>query len=1056
MRKFLSLFVILCFSTATVFAQTRKVTGRVIDDRGTPVPYATVMEAGKNNGTQTDENGNYTITVGLNSRLTISAAGFSSQTVAVKDVVNVSLAPGNSELQEVIVTAQGIRRRPKELGYSIGKVTNQELTVGKSPRLAEALSGKVSGLTVFNIDNSVDPQVKVVLRGYRSLTGSNDALIVIDGITNVPQSALASLNPNDVENVVVLKGGQAATLYGSAGVNGALIITTKKGTKGKLKVSYSNATNFERLSFLPQFQDKYGNGSHYATSFGRPGYKTNYLERMKDNFRTFENQQYGDPYDGSIRVLGRVTEDGSKLEVPYTPIKGERRRAWNTGFTLSNQVGFSGGDQEGTYYMSFGNSITEGIVPGDKNQRNGVRLAATKMLNKLTVGFNAAYAQTTFNRTTSNFYFDMLNVAAHVPISQLKDWRTNKFASPNGFYDDYYNNPYFNNDNNRQNYQDANLSGSLELNYKLFPWLTINEHLGVVNNSRTRKNHTSKFIYSDYAKNVAYVPAPFPNDYDGIDRAATDILGSVFDAITNENVVNNEFQLRFEKDFANFSNKLILGHSIYQQKIKQVSVSSGSIVQDSIFNVGNRQGELGGGEFNSRSRKYGYYADLTTGWRDVLFFHVSGRYDATSLFFKPDRPTSLYKFGYYGADISFILTDAVPGIKSNILNYAKLRAGYNKNANDNIKPYELDLNYTSGTGFPFGNTVGYSVGNVLPDADLKPEFVKSFEIGGEFQLFNNIVNLDVAAFTQKSTGSILTVKVPNSTGFPFLRLNVGETKNWGYEVDLRVQILRKTNINWEMSANYGFNDNRAEKLYQGVNEFALGGFPWAQAYVIQGQSYPTLKATAYQRDSATGRVIVGSIDGYPLQTPDLKNFGRTTPKHVAGLGTRLRVKDFTLAANAEYRGGNVIFHQLGRDMTFTGSGKWTENRTPHIFPNSAYNDGTGKIVPNDKVFVQEAEYSLWVDKYRFISENFVTPGWFIKLRDINLSYNLPSRLINKTKLFSGATIGIYGRNLVTIVDKLNMYTDPEFSFTTDNGQGINDSRNTPPVKQYGFNINLTF
>jgi TonB-linked SusC/RagA family outer membrane protein len=1056
MKKILTLFIMLMLSGVLAFAQSRVVTGRVIDDRGTPVQYATITEVGKNNAVTADANGNYTITVGQNSRLVISSAGFREQTLPAQSVVNVTLIQGDSQLQEVVVTAQGIRRRPKELGYSVGKVTNQELTVGKSPRLAEALSGKVSGLTVFNIDNSVDPRVKVVLRGYRSLTGSNDALIVIDGITNVPQSALAALNPNDVESVTVLKGGQAATLYGSAGVNGALIITTKKGTKGKLKVSYSNATNFERLSFLPDFQEKYGSGSHYATSFGRPGYKSDYLERMKDNFRTFENQQYGDAYDGSIRVAGRVTEDGSKFELPYSAIKGERRRAWNTGFTTSNQVGFNGGDQDGTYYMSFGNTITEGIVPGDKSERNGVRLAATKTLNKLTVGFNVAYAQSKFDRTTSDFYFDVLNVAAHIPLSQLKDWRNNKFANPNGFYDDYYNNPYFNNDNNRQNYQDANLSGSLEFNYKLLPWVSINEHLGVVNNSRIRKNHTSKFIYSDYAKNTAFVPAPFPNDYDGIDRAATDITGSVFDAITNENVVNNELQLQFAKDFGRFSNKLILGQSIYQQRTKQVSVSSGSIVQDSIFNVSNRQGELGGGEFNSRNRKYGYYADLTTGWKDMIFVHLSGRYDATSLFFKPERPTNLYKFGYYGADVSFILTEALPGIKSNVLNYAKLRAGYNKNANDNINPYELDLNYQSGSGFPFGNTVGYSVGNVLPDANLKPEFVKSFEVGGEFQLFNNRINLDVAAFTQKSTGSILTVKVPNSTGFPFLRLNVGETKNWGYEADIRFQIIKKTNFNWEMSANYGFNDNKAEKLYQGVNEFALGGFAYAQAYVIQGQSFPTLKATAYLRDSATGRIIVGSKDGYPIQTADLKNFGRTTPKHVAGLGTKVRFKDFTLAANAEYRGGNVIFHQLGRDMTFTGSGKWTENRTPFILPNSSYDDGTGKFVPNTTVNVQEAEYSYYVDKYRFISENFVTPGWFIKLRDVNLSYNVPSRLINRTRVFTGATIGVYGRNLVTIVDKLNMYTDPEFSFTTGNGQGINDSRNTPPVRQYGFNLNLTF
>jgi len=204
MKKIASLLSVLMLICALAFGQTRTITGRVNDSKGTPVPFATVTEAGTNNATQADDNGNFTITVGANARLTFSAIGYSTQTlVSTNDVVNVALAQGNSQLDEVIVTAQGIRRRPKELGYSVGRVTNQELRVGQSPRLAEALSGKVSGLTVFNIDNSVDPRVKVVLRGYRSLTGSNDALIVVDGIVNVPQSTLAALNPNDVESVTV-------------------------------------------------------------------------------------------------------------------------------------------------------------------------------------------------------------------------------------------------------------------------------------------------------------------------------------------------------------------------------------------------------------------------------------------------------------------------------------------------------------------------------------------------------------------------------------------------------------------------------------------------------------------------------------------------------------------------------------------------------------------------------------------------------------------------------------------------------------------------------------
>jgi outer membrane receptor protein involved in Fe transport len=377
--------------------------------------------------------------------------------------------------------------------------------------------------------------------------------------------------------------------------------------------------------------------------------------------------------------------------------------------------------------------------------------------------------------------------------------------------------------------------------------------IGVISNSRTRKNTTGKFIYTDWAKNDAYVPAPWDwaNDYDGIDRAGTDILGGVLDRITNENVINNEFQVQMSKDFKEFSNKFILGYSVYQRKTKQTEVSSGSIVQEGVFNVANRQGELGGGESNSTERKYGYYADLTTGWRDILYLHGSFRYDATSRFYKNDRDASLYSYPYYGVDASFVLTDAFPKMQSDIFNYAKIRAGFNKNGNDNINLYGLDLTFPNGAGFPYGSTVGFTVGDVLPDANLKPEFVYSYEVGGEFQFWKNRISLELTAYTQNSKGQVLTVKVPNTTGFPNLLINVGETKNWGYETDLRVQVIKKPKFNWEISARYSYNNNKVEKLFNGVDEFAYGGYSYAQTYVIKGQSYPAMKATAYVRDPVT-------------------------------------------------------------------------------------------------------------------------------------------------------------------------------------------------------------
>ncbi|HTE10011.1 MAG TPA: SusC/RagA family TonB-linked outer membrane protein [Chitinophagaceae bacterium] len=1076
MRKLLTLFTVLIGCCLLVHSQTRKISGKVLDEKGNPIPYATVKIKGKNAGTSADQNGNFEIQLSPKDVLTISSIGFDLQEVTVGNTGSVSVnLKGNKLMEEVIVTAQGIRRRPRELGYSAVKISNDDIMVGRSPQLAQSLSGKVSGLAIFNVNNSIDPSYKFTLRGYRSITGSNDALIVIDGMPFPPPSStdptsntastspLSLLNPNDIDNISILKGGQAATLYGSDGVNGVIVITTKKGTKGKARVSYSNATNIEIVSFLPDFQDKFGSGSHYAASFGTAAWKPNYLDRMKDNWKSYENQQFGDTYDGSLRPVGRVLEDGSVFTLPYSAIPGERKRIWDKGFTTNNQVSLSGGNDQTTFFLSLENNYTKGIVPGDVSKRNGARFAGTTESGRLRAGYTLAYVQQDFDRSTFDFYNESLNQAAHIPLSTMRDWQHYKFASPNAYYNDYYTNPYFKLDNERTRYKDANISGNIELNYKVTSWLNIYEKFNLANNSRTRKNTVGQFFYSPWAKTKAYVPAPFgttAGDGTGITRTGTDIPGSVYDASVTENRFNNELQVQLNKNFGGFSLRGLVGFSVNQNTNKIVEISSSSIVVPGVYNVSNRQGVLGGGESNNTYRKFGYYADVSVGWKDMIYLHGAGRYDFTSKFYKSYRPSDMYSYFYPGVDLSLVLTEMAPMLKNSVLSYAKLRAGINKNGNDNLGSastlYGLDPSYTPPAGFPYNNTVGVTVGNTLPDSSLKPEKVISWEVGGEFQLFNNRISLDGAYYSQNSKGTVVDVTVPATTGYSVYRFNVGETKNWGYELDLKAQIIRGKKFTWDFNVRYSYNDNKVLQLYPGVDEFATGGYAYASTYIIKDNPFPVLKAIGYVRDPATGRVIVNKTNGYPLNNGPLTNFGRTTPKYTLGVGTRLAYSDFTLTTNFEYRGGNKIYSDLGRQMTFTGSGKWTEDRAPHIFPNSAYDDGTGKYVANTTVNTAEAEYALWDTYYKVIAENFVTPGWFIKMRDINLAYNLPASLLGKTKFLGAASIALYGRNLITIVDKSNFYTDPEFSFTTGNGQGINNTSQTPPVRQYGFNINLTF
>ena len=515
MKKILFSLFLAVFVLAVANAQVRPVTGTVKDDKGAAVAYASVKVKGQTSAVVADEKGNFKISAAPNASLVVSATGFASSEVkASATTIDVVLTRQVEDLENVVVTAQGIRKKSKEIGYSYSKVSNDEINVGRSPQLTQALAGKVSGLAVYTVNNSVDPAVKVVLRGYRSLTGNNEALVVIDGMQTTA-TALATINPNDVDNVSILKGGQAATLYGSAGVNGALVITTKQGSKGKLKVQFSNSTNFEEISFLPAFQNEYGSGSqYYPINFGSAGYDPSAANRAKLNWRPYENQQYGDKYDGSKRIAGRVLEDGSSLVIPYSDVENVRRRSFDIGVSTNNQASFQGGDETSSYYLSVENQKINGIVPGDISDRTGVRVKSTKEYGNLSTTFNAAYTQIAYDRTGSDFQNDIINTASWVDLTTMRDWRTNKFANPNGYYNDYYNNPYFNKDINRLRYKDANFSGSFDVTYKVLPWMQLYNRLGIMNNSRTGKNTVEKFTYSDWARDEAYIPAEWGHDDD--------------------------------------------------------------------------------------------------------------------------------------------------------------------------------------------------------------------------------------------------------------------------------------------------------------------------------------------------------------------------------------------------------------------------------------------------------------------------------------------------------------------------------------------------------------
>ena len=1057
MRKILTLLSVLVLLCTSALAQTRTVSGIVKDDKGDPIPFATILEEGTKNATKADALGAFSIKIGSSSKLVISATGHETTTISpTGDFANVSLTTTNAQLSEVVVTtALGIKRRPKEIGYANSTINSERITSGSSPTLGQALSGKVAGLTIQNVTAGVTKDVRVTLRGNRSITGNNQAAIVLDGQL-VPQNTLSYINPNDIESITVLKGGQAATLYGSDGVNGALLITTKKG--GRPQITFQHTSTIEEIAFMPDFQEKFGSGSDYGGDPNSIG-----------NFRPFENQQYGDAFNGEMREQGRVLTDGSYLQVPYSAVKNNRRDAFNKGYTMQNGVSLSGGDDRSKFFMSAGDYYTKGVVPNDKYRIDNVRFNASRTFGKFKASVDATYAQDHQETTSASFYFYVLNTAPEISLKNFKDWRNNKFAGEY-YYNDYYPNPYFAADNNRVDAKNNYLNGNVSLEFKPVNWMTASYRLGTAITNTAQKEYTGQFLYSAAVKS-AQTHSPEYNDYNGRYYANTNILGSVADYASLSQRLNSDLLLTFDKDFGKVSSKLILGNSVQTRYQKASKVASNSIVVPGLYSVTNRSGDLTAdpaNNFVNNSRKYGFLGNLTLGYNDFLFLDLSGRNDNTSVFFTDTAAKSNYSFWYYGADVSLSLTDAFPGLKSNTLEFLKLRMSYNLNRNDNINPYEVAPTFSNASGSPFGTVVGLTTGNTFPDPGLIPERVKTWEAGFEATMFNNRLNLDASAYVQRADEQIISATVSSATGYTTYKTNAADMRNKGIEVEVRANIIRSRNFTWDINANYTYNTNEVISIFQDLPRFQSAAYSnYGFLFAEVGQPFPLVKTTGFRTDSL-GRTLISSTDGWPLKDANLHPHGNTLPKHTVGFGTRLTYKGFAFGTNLEMRTGYVIYSALGHDLAFTGSGAFTANhdRKPFLWPNSAYLDATGKSVANTSILVDQ--YWAWYDgignvgqprAYTQIGDFFVTSGRFLKVRDASLSYTLPSSLLSKTKVIKGATITLVGRNLLTLLPEENMYTDPELSATssTSNAQGINSSAiNAPPTRAYGFTINVNF
>ncbi|TXH59246.1 MAG: SusC/RagA family TonB-linked outer membrane protein [Bacteroidia bacterium] len=1030
MRKLLTTMLVLLICASAAIAQSRTIKGSVKDEKGEAVPFATITEVGTKNATVATEYGEFTMRFQTGSKLEISAIGYESTTITpgAAATYNVVLNKTGNQMQEVVVsTALGLRKQPRELGYSVAKVGNAEMTKAKVVNIQQGLTGKVSGLNIATVNNGVFADTRITLRGIRSLTGNNQPMLIVDG-TPVALGQIENISPNYIEDVTVLKGASAASLYGPDGVNGVIYVKTFRGNNvGKPVIKVNHSSQYESILFLPKFQTQFGAGSGVdANGFGV--------------YTPYENQQYGDEFDGSIREIGKPMPDGNGGTVvqteQYSYKKNGRLGFFERGLTTQNGISYSAKD----YLLSVNDVNIKGTLGGDKNRRTTFRFAGAKEYGIFKGGYSLSYTKGIYNVASVSPYWDVFNTPGNIDIKKYKNWRDpNSAANPNYYFNEYYHNPYFTKDRSRSRGNSDDILAQIDLSLKLTNWLSVNYKGGTTISSSDYKNTNEAFVFNDYAKNVTH-------KY----NASNDYTASVSDGISRGNRLSSELFINMQKEFNDFNIEGLIGQSFRQSKSKSVGVSGSNLIIPTLFNISNRTGEPGAGESNSVSRLMGIFGRVSVGYKNWAFLELTGRQDWDSRL-----PINKNSFFYPGASASVVLTDALK-IKSDVLSYLKVRGSWSKSGNVNVGVYALESNYGVAGGFPYGSLPGFQASTTVNNPAIKPEFVNSMEAGLEVSFLKNRINFEATAYLQNNTDQVLSLQISRTTGFANTVVNAADFDNKGLELDLRLTpLVRLGDFDFDVKANVSFLDSKVKSVYLGLDELTIGN----GNYIIKGYPAYMFKLTDYKRDPE-GRVIVDKNTGYPALDPTVKMFGRTMPKLIAGISPSLSYKGLSLNLTADYKTGHLVYHGIGSDMDFTGTSirSGSNGRQRFIFPNSVYEDGNGGYTPNTTIAVQNGGYGFYENSNanRAVNSNYITSAAAWKIREIALSYVVPEKWVAKTKYIKSANISLTARNFFTFLPKSNQWTDPEFANTTGNALGVNNNSILPPSRIYGFAIDLQF
>ncbi len=1032
-NKILSFLMLLSlFFFQGIMAQNSTVSGTVSDESGSPLPGVNVIEKGTSNGTSTDFDGNYTIVAGSSATLVFSSLGYETKEVAVngQTTINTFLAEDASELDEVVVTALGIKKETKALGYSLTEVDAEEIATIKTPNAINSLQGKIAGVNISQNATGAAGSSRVIIRGSSSLSGNNQPLYVVDGIpinnSNNGSASLwggsdggdgiSSLNPDDIESISVLKGGAASALYGSRAAGGVIIVTTKtgKGQQG-FGVELSSQVTFDRVdTSIQDFQTQYGQGLLGA----RPTTQEGALDAGTSS--------WGERFDG----VNSVQFDG--VLRPYSYAGNNIDKFYRTGTTFINTVALTNATEKITYRLSASDLTNEDILPNAGLNRKSFSFNGSAVLaDKLTSTINAKYViEKVQNRprlsdAPGNANFTVALLPGNFDVLTLQP-STNPDGSERQYSNNTFSqNPYFAAFNFRNEDDRNRIIASTTLRYDFTDWLSLTGRMGI-DNDIIRRTSVEPF-------GTAYKP-----------------LGSIQEQERRTNQVDADIILAAEKDITDkFGISVIAGVNANHLKSENLFLGGDDFIVPGLEDIGNTARINRSREYSER--KIGsVYGSLELSYDRWAYITFTGRNDWFSTLSFPGKETPNDDF-YPSVNASLVLSDAFQ--MPSFIDFLKLRGGYSEVAGGAQNPYELALTYEI-FGNPLGGQpTGRIFGSTVPNANLVAFSKSETEVGLDLRLFQNRLSFDLAYYSNETTNDIVDVATSTTSGFNGAKANLGRITNKGFEFLVSGTPVRTADFNWNMSVNGAYNEGLVVATDDVDSDVNLDEPRTQNVRIthIVGEPYGTIVGVSYERDD--NGVIKYDIDdqGVPRAVEgERKILGEGVPPLTLGFTNSFRYKNFNLNFLIDGKFGGQMFSGTNTLVYGNGLHKKTLEGRENGLTVSGIDNATNQ--PFTTTVAPENLQTYW-GEINDIAEEFVEDSDYIKFRQLSIGYSIPQRALENVFLTS-VNVSFIASNLFYISRSIDNI-DPESAYNVGNSQGL-EYFGVPSSRNYGMTINLKF